>query len=1003
MSVALTHGSPRDARQLYRHPWETKIRIDRPMMNPVREEPTPPAVEQQHATMTKVQARNEDGLIIFTGLHHKHDQMQLTQSTIDNDDNEAHGLSPRQIHRSTKNVPSVALSFVESRSASPTLNGDGPNANGTYSREYTLRHPEIAWVHRGQGRYRPESALSERSQKTPSTSQDQDLLLPELRKSFRSRISDASEDDHPETRSEAKRLSPRATRLSDTTYTLRRRQSDQSPRAAELREARMMRRAAPSATSGGSQSTDILDDDEPDKTYVKAYVEAHPEIQFRHCGNGFYRRVATSQADSDLKVGRRTSSRSFTKSDASPIDTVTLHSSELKSFPSDKFRHRGNGFYRRESAISQNTSSSGAAITERSASPLDMAETFTKEEMLAAKALDPDVVFVHRGNGRYKRAGDVANESAVAAMNDTQSRVTYNKDYVDSHPEQTFHHIGYGRYKKGTRSARVSVLSTDEAANGRLSGLVTKQYVDEHPELVFHHRGQGRWALGPRASVTTTSAPSSQEESKLVDRDYVDAHPEETFHHRGQGRWAKGLPPPGSSNKMAVRGPVVLEQREQREQTLPVPDTTNVEMRADDPGYFELFRKEEGPLAYPHLEWFYRGGGKWGRVPKSAVEAYEDVLASERKHKGAKDTVQTRSESHMHVDTDGREFGSRRGSQQTLVVPALKRRHSALHAGDADDVEQQSKHSTPRLRMLTVEEDQLGEEDLPELYLKEWPTSTAEEDNDEAAHILRQVCRPLTDPEAFIKAMTKLDVSTRPTEVLYKIAKHVQAALQLMQDEYLEHDKITAPHARIPRRVATGGRLPVEPQLFEDRKEADLYDYQVDPKKIGYQDPEEQKISRDVDGRELRKRRKRGELDPDSILSEAPLPRRMIKPVERFEGVPGSTRRSRLVDASKQGSVTPDRFGTPEKTKTTPDLHALAESYVAPKSGRWANHVPKRIQELRGGTAAGARSEVAGDVSGAEEEELPSPTKASPTKTPASIIESIEDEMEIERKPIEAI
>lgn len=32
---------------------------------------------------------------------------------------------------------------------------DGPNHRGTYSKSYILQHPEIKWVHRGQGRYLP--------------------------------------------------------------------------------------------------------------------------------------------------------------------------------------------------------------------------------------------------------------------------------------------------------------------------------------------------------------------------------------------------------------------------------------------------------------------------------------------------------------------------------------------------------------------------------------------------------------------------------------------------------------------------------------------------------------------------------------------------------------------------------------------------------------------------------------------------------------------------------
>jgi len=37
--------------------------------------------------------------------------------------------------------------------------GRGPNARGTYSKEYTLHHPEIKWVHRGQGRYLPATEI----------------------------------------------------------------------------------------------------------------------------------------------------------------------------------------------------------------------------------------------------------------------------------------------------------------------------------------------------------------------------------------------------------------------------------------------------------------------------------------------------------------------------------------------------------------------------------------------------------------------------------------------------------------------------------------------------------------------------------------------------------------------------------------------------------------------------------------------------------------------------
>jgi hypothetical protein len=40
----------------------------------------------------------------------------------------------------------------------------GPNHRGTYSKAYTLQHPEINWVHRGQGRYKPITADRSTSQ-----------------------------------------------------------------------------------------------------------------------------------------------------------------------------------------------------------------------------------------------------------------------------------------------------------------------------------------------------------------------------------------------------------------------------------------------------------------------------------------------------------------------------------------------------------------------------------------------------------------------------------------------------------------------------------------------------------------------------------------------------------------------------------------------------------------------------------------------------------------------
>ena len=47
---------------------------------------------------------------------------------------------------------------VEQRGDDDALR-EGPNHRGTYSKEYTLKHPEITWIHRGQGRYLPSSEV----------------------------------------------------------------------------------------------------------------------------------------------------------------------------------------------------------------------------------------------------------------------------------------------------------------------------------------------------------------------------------------------------------------------------------------------------------------------------------------------------------------------------------------------------------------------------------------------------------------------------------------------------------------------------------------------------------------------------------------------------------------------------------------------------------------------------------------------------------------------------
>ena len=50
---------------------------------------------------------------------------------------------------------SIAIMITDVKDEVNEDEGDGPNHRGTYSKAYVLQHPEIKWVHRGQGRYLP--------------------------------------------------------------------------------------------------------------------------------------------------------------------------------------------------------------------------------------------------------------------------------------------------------------------------------------------------------------------------------------------------------------------------------------------------------------------------------------------------------------------------------------------------------------------------------------------------------------------------------------------------------------------------------------------------------------------------------------------------------------------------------------------------------------------------------------------------------------------------------
>ncbi|KAF2151644.1 hypothetical protein K461DRAFT_268792 [Myriangium duriaei CBS 260.36] len=281
-----------------------------------------------------------------------------------------------------------------------------------------------------------------------------------------------------------------------------------------------------------------------------------------------------------------------------------------------------------------------------------------------------------------------------------------------------------------------------------------------------------------------------------------------------------------------------------------------------------------------------------------------------------------------------------------------------------------SRPPSPQLPLVSEELDKLLEIDLPPPFLSRSPSPDLDDPNDEASAIYRSLFEPLTKADVFVTALTKINPAQRRTDNLYELAANTAAALRIWQDEYLEIDRRTAPHAPIPRKPATGNRQPLSPTLFEDQKESDIYDYILDLKKLGHQNPIAQKVIRDASGRELRQRAIKGRVTADTQLvnaghsvsdEEGGRRSRTRKPVSKYDGVAGGGRRKRDIG----------------------QLSETVEGDAPAKRGRWGGRgrggrgrgrggrggaalLAKRIREMREASAVTATSASADDDSASE-------------------------------------
>ena len=121
-------------------------------------ESSPQMPPQPSATMPGITAENHPGC--FVVFKAKNDLARFFLKSLKDDD----------IHRGRDGPPSYNFAPTVVKSEMNDDDADGPNRRGTYSKQYTLQHPEVEWVHRGQGRYLPAAHSSRRLQSaTPST------------------------------------------------------------------------------------------------------------------------------------------------------------------------------------------------------------------------------------------------------------------------------------------------------------------------------------------------------------------------------------------------------------------------------------------------------------------------------------------------------------------------------------------------------------------------------------------------------------------------------------------------------------------------------------------------------------------------------------------------------------------------------------------------------------------------------------------------------------------
>ncbi|KAF1833843.1 hypothetical protein BDW02DRAFT_569594 [Decorospora gaudefroyi] len=297
-----------------------------------------------------------------------------------------------------------------------------------------------------------------------------------------------------------------------------------------------------------------------------------------------------------------------------------------------------------------------------------------------------------------------------------------------------------------------------------------------------------------------------------------------------------------------------------------------------------------------------------------------------------------------------------------LSIPKIALTSQSISQTPRDSASTPAETAVPKL--LNPEDDVLSDSDLPDPFIEDALSPIQAECEDRADYLLQKRFKPMTDVQAIVAALTRFPATQRSTENLYALTQNAQLILKAWQDEYLMLDARTAPHMHPIKKACNGGRIPLDPEIFEDMKEADLYGYIYDPKKTpGFQDPWSQRPGADKGGRrELRTRRNRDVLESavqteedDDYDNEGRPAKRQRKATRKFDGTDtgtgantpkkhngwGGARKKGVSRFAKPTSETPEPEGRPAKRARTAASNLLHQ----------------RIQEMRDESVIGSSGE----------------------------------------------